>query len=38
MPRRHGVVAAVIGSTAELVVPTVACDVLIVPAPAAAQR
>jgi universal stress protein E len=38
MPRRRGVVAAVIGSTAELVVPTVACDVLIVPAPAVAQR
>jgi universal stress protein E len=38
MPRRHGVVATVIGSTAELVVPTVACDVLIVPAPAVAQR
>jgi universal stress protein E len=33
MPRRHGVVAAVIGSTAELVVPNVACDVLIVPGP-----
>lgn len=33
MPRRRGVVATVIGSTAELVVPAVACDVLIVPAP-----
>jgi universal stress protein E len=33
MPRRCGVVATVIGSTAELVVPAVACDVLIVPAP-----
>jgi universal stress protein E len=38
MPRRRGVVATVIGSTAELVVPAVACDVLIVPAPRATQR
>jgi universal stress protein E len=38
MPRRRGVVATVIGSTAELVVPSVACDVLIVPSPAVAQR
>jgi universal stress protein E len=38
MPRRHGVVATVIGSTAELVVPAVACDVLIVPESAVAQR
>jgi universal stress protein E len=37
MPRRQGVIAAVIGSTAELVVPAVPCDVLIVPF-AIAQR
>jgi universal stress protein E len=33
IPRRHGVAATIVGSTAELVVPAVACDVLIVPAP-----
>jgi nucleotide-binding universal stress UspA family protein len=38
MPRRRGVVATVIGSTAELLVPGVACDVLIVPAAMATQR
>jgi universal stress protein E len=32
MPRRRGVVATVVDSTAELVVPAVPCDVLIVPA------
>ena len=31
MPRRHGAIAAAVGSTAEFVVASVACDVLIVP-------
>jgi universal stress protein E len=35
-PRRRGVLAAAVGSTAEDVVAAVSCDVLIVPAPVAA--